>query len=52
MCIRDSIQTIMLKIESNASMSKVKNILFQVYEEMARDRSLQGTIIYYDVDPV
>lgn len=46
------IQTIMLKIESNASMSKVKNILFQIYEEMARDRSLQGTIIYYDVDPV
>ncbi|MGM9816993.1 MAG: primosomal protein N' [Lepagella sp.] len=46
------IQSIMLKIESGASMSKVKQILRQIYEQAAVWPDFKSTQIYYDVDPV
>lgn len=45
------IQCIMLKIESNASMKKVKDILRKIYEHMASYPEMKSTVIYYDVDP-
>ncbi len=47
------IRKIMLKIELNASMKKVKEILRNVFEEMhaSRMQAAKGTVIYYDVDP-
>ncbi|MDE5901937.1 MAG: primosomal protein N' [Muribaculaceae bacterium] len=45
------LQCIMLKIESSASMSKVKRILRTIYESLARDPRIKSSVIYYDVDP-
>lgn len=45
------IQCIMLKIEANASMKKVKAILRQLYEQCAAWPDIKTTQIYYDVDP-
>ncbi len=45
-------QQIMLKVEAGASMSKVKYILRQIHESLARDPRMRSTIVYYDVDPV
>ena len=43
----------MLKIEVNASMSKVKDIMRATYEEMHSSgmQAVKGSIVYYDVDP-
>lgn len=46
------IQQIMLKMEANVSMRKVKEILRQVYEQMTADPRIRSAMIYYDVDPV
>ena len=46
------IRTIMLKVEANASMNKVKGLLRQVYETMSADRRMRSLSIHYDVDPV
>lgn len=46
------IQSIMLKIEAGASMSKVKQILRQIYEQAAAWSEFKSTQIYFDVDPV
>lgn len=46
------IQCIMLKIEANASMKKVKVILREVYTRMAASPDMKSAQIYYDVDPV
>lgn len=46
------IQSIMLKIEAGASMKKVKEILRQLYEQIAACPDMKYTQIYYDVDPV
>ena len=46
------LQQIMLTVEAGASMTKVKAILRKIYENLARDRRMKTTIIYYDVDPV
>ncbi len=46
------LQQIMLKVETSASMTRVKHILHTIYESVARDSRMKGTIIYYDVDPV
>lgn len=46
------IQTIMLKIESAASMKKVKRLLRQIYEQMSSDSRMRAMVLYYDVDPV
>ena len=46
------IRKIMLKIETNASMAKVKQILRNTYEEMHQHPRMKGMIVYYDVDPM
>lgn len=45
------LQSIMLKVESGASMKKVKQLLHDIYEYMARLPEMKSTVIYYDVDP-
>ncbi len=46
------IQSIMLKIESGASMKKVKDILRSVHARLAHVPQIKSSIIYYDVDPI
>ncbi len=47
------IRKIMLKIEINASMVKVKNLLRDLRNRLSEnDRDVRNTIIYYDVDPM
>ncbi len=46
------IRKIMLKIEVQASMKKVKNILRDTFEQMHQHPRMKGIIIYYDVDPL
>lgn len=47
------IQQIVLKMENEASMTKVKTILRQIYEySLTLDSRMKQVIIYYDVDPV
>lgn len=46
------IQSIMLKVEANASMKKVKGILRDLYLRFAADPDMKSSVIYYDVDPV
>ncbi|MDE7381422.1 MAG: primosomal protein N', partial [Muribaculaceae bacterium] len=46
------LRTIMIKIETEASMIKVKYILRNIYESLARSSEMKTTQIYYDVDPV
>lgn len=45
------IRRVMLKIETNASISKVKALLQDVRVELANSGALTGAIVYYDVDP-
>lgn len=45
------IRQIMLKVESNASMRKVKDIMLQVFEQMSSLSDFRSSVIYYDVDP-
>ena len=47
------IRQIMLKMETAASMAKVKAILRNLYEQMiAADARMKAVRLYYDVDPV
>lgn len=46
------IQSIMIKIEANASMTKVKKLLRDFYIEISADPAMKSTTVYYDVDPV
>lgn len=47
------IRQIVLKMENEASMPKVKLILRQIYEEMLKvDSRMKQVILYYDVDPM
>lgn len=46
------IRKIMLKVEIQASMSKVKAILRSVYEAQMADKLLRSLVVYYDVDPM
>lgn len=47
------IRQIVLKMENEASMPKVKKILRNVYEQMVSiDSRMKSTILYYDVDPM
>lgn len=45
-------QRLMLKIESGASMLKVKNILTEIYEKACANPKMRKVDVYYDVDPV
>lgn len=46
------IQSIMLKVESQASMKKVKDLLRAVYASIAHLPQLKTSVVYFDVDPV
>ncbi len=46
------IRKIVLKIESHASMPRVRQLLHQVYDEMVQNPLFKSIIIYYDVDPM
>lgn len=48
------IRKIMLKIETNASMKKVKQILLDLHTRLHTTHTdqMRGTIVYYDIDPV
>ncbi|MDE6858956.1 MAG: primosomal protein N' [Duncaniella sp.] len=46
------IRRIMLKIETNASISKVKELLRTIQIEMVNQKRMSGAILYYDVDPM
>jgi primosomal protein N' (replication factor Y) len=45
------IRRIMLKIEVNASISKIKQLLRQTYLDLHGDSAMKQAILYYDVDP-
>lgn len=45
------IQKIMVKIEANASIKKLRELLRNVYKEMATDPAMKTSTVYYDVDP-
>lgn len=45
------IRQIVLKMETSASMPKVKEILRTVYEQSLSDPRMKSAIVYYDVDP-
>ncbi|MDE6298164.1 MAG: primosomal protein N', partial [Muribaculaceae bacterium] len=46
------LQSIMLKIESGASMKKVKDLLRAVLARIAENPDIKSSVVYYDVDPV
>jgi primosomal protein N' (replication factor Y) len=47
------IRQIVLKMELEASMPKVKAILRRIYEDMLNvDSRMKQVILYYDVDPM
>lgn len=45
------IRRFMLKVETGASMAKVKAVLRDLFERMHTEKLMHGTILYYDVDP-
>lgn len=45
------LQTIMLKVETGASMKKVKDLLRQILSSISNLPEIKSSIIYYDVDP-
>lgn len=45
------IRQIVLKIETTASMKKVKDILRIIYEQSLSDPRMKNAVVYYDVDP-
>ncbi|MDD6228802.1 MAG: primosomal protein N' [Bacteroidales bacterium] len=45
------IQGLMLKVESQASMKKVKELLHGIFERTAKSPDMKSTVIYYDIDP-
>ena len=46
------LQSIMLKVESTASMKRVKEILRGIYASVATVPAVKSSTIYFDVDPV
>lgn len=46
------LQQIMLKVESEASIKKVKNLLRQIIAATAHFPEMKSSVIYFDVDPV
>lgn len=46
------IRKLMLKIENDASMKHVKELLKQVYDDLYQDPAMKGVTIHYDVDPM
>ena len=46
------IRKILLKIEVDASINKVKALLRELYGRMCVMPQMKGTMVYYDVDPL
>ena len=47
------IRQVVMKVETQASMTKVKAILRQLYEQMLElDGRMKSVRLYYDVDPM
>lgn len=46
------IRKIMLKVEINASMREVKQLLRRIYEKSLDDARFKSLMLYYDVDPL
>lgn len=46
------IKKIVIKIEANASMKKIRDQLLRVQREMVEDERFRSLIVYYDVDPM
>lgn len=46
------IRKIMLKVETTASMAKVRQVLRDVQSQMATTQEFKGITMYYDVDPM
>lgn len=46
------IRKIVLKLEINASLPKVRELLSQLQEEMIRDERFKSVTLYYDMDPM
>lgn len=45
------IQKIMIKVESGASLSKLRQVLRDCYRTMAKNPAIRTSQVYYDVDP-
>lgn len=45
-------QQIMIKVEVEASMAKVKDLLLAIYASISQVPEIKNSMIYYDVDPV
>lgn len=45
------IQKIMIKVETGASLAKLRHVLKSTYEKMAKNPAIKNTQVYYDVDP-
>lgn len=45
------IRQLVMKVENEASMRRIKEILHNLYVEMAAHPQVKGTLVYYDVDP-
>ena len=46
------IRKIVVKIEYNAPMTRVRELLVQVQKEMVAEDRFKSLIVYYDVDPM
>lgn len=46
------IKKIVLKIETNASMERARELLLSVQRDMLQDQSFKSLMVYYDVDPM
>lgn len=46
------IKKIILKIEQNAPMSRARELLLRIRQEMLEDERYKSLIVYYDVDPM
>ena len=46
------IKKIIVKIEQNAPMSRARELLLRIQQEMAADERYKSLIVYYDVDPM
>lgn len=46
------IRKIVLKVENNASVKSVRELLYQAQDDMLKDERFKSVIVYYDVDPI
>ena len=45
------IQKIMIKVETSASLPRLRDVLKSTYVRMAKNPAIKNTQVYYDVDP-